>query len=77
MHSLENYLNMKGFLEKSLNIKLALKSAGKWLLGLEKYLDFAIFGIKALTLFMGIKSSIKIICHLFSTAKAEKFHINF
>ena len=44
LHSLEKYLNMEGFLEKSLNIKSALKSAGKWLLGHEKYLDFTIFG---------------------------------
>ena len=44
LHSLEKYLNMEGFLEKSLNIKSALKSVGKWLLGLEEYLDFTIFG---------------------------------
>ena len=37
------YLNMKGFLEKSLKMKYALKSTGKSLSDLEKYWDFTIF----------------------------------
>ena len=36
LHRLEKYLNLKGFLEKSLKIKFALKSTGKFLKGLEK-----------------------------------------
>ena len=34
------YLNIQGFLEKSLKIKSALKSTGKSLKSLEKSLDF-------------------------------------
>ena len=34
-HRLEKYLNLKGFLEKSLKIKSALKSTGKSLKSLE------------------------------------------
>ena len=34
-HRLENYLNLEGFLEKSLKIKSALKSTGKSLKSLE------------------------------------------
>ena len=36
---LEKYLNLEGFLEKSLKIKYALKSTGKLLKGLEKSLN--------------------------------------
>ena len=55
-HKFEKYLNIEGFPEKFLKIQSVsalkspyiiesvLKSAGKWLLGLEKYLNFAIFG---------------------------------
>ena len=42
-HRLEKYLNLEGFLEKSLKIKSALKSTGKSLKGLEKSLNFTIF----------------------------------
>ena len=42
MHRFEKYLNLEGFLEKSLKIKIALKSTGKSLKGLEKSLDFSI-----------------------------------
>ena len=34
-HRLEKYLNLEGFLEKSLKIKYALKSTGKSCKGLE------------------------------------------
>ena len=40
---LEKYLNLEGFLEKSLKIKFALKSTGKSLKGLEKSLISTIF----------------------------------
>ena len=40
---LEKYLNLEGFLEKSLKIKYALKSAGKSLKCLEKSLNSSIF----------------------------------
>ena len=40
---LEKYLNLEGFLEKSLNIKSALKSIGKSRKCLEKSLNFSIF----------------------------------
>ena len=40
---LEKYLNLESFLEKSLNIKYALKSTGKSCRGLEKSLDLSIF----------------------------------
>ena len=36
---LEKYLNLEGFLEKTLKIKFALKSTGKSLKGLEKSLN--------------------------------------
>ena len=42
-HRYENYLNLEGFLEKSLKIKSALKSTGKSLKGLEKSLNSSIF----------------------------------
>ena len=35
LHRLEKYLNLNGFLEKSLNIKYALKSTRKSFKGLE------------------------------------------
>ena len=40
---LEKYLNLEGFLEKSLKIRYALKSTGKSLKGLEKSLKSSIF----------------------------------
>ena len=42
-YRLEKYLNLEGFLEKSLKIKSALKSTGKSLKGLEKSLNSSIF----------------------------------
>ena len=42
-HRLEKYLNLEGFIEKSLKIKSALKSNGKSLKGLEKSLNSSIF----------------------------------
>ena len=40
---LEKYLNIQDGLEKSLKIKIALKSTGKTLKGLEKSLNFTIY----------------------------------
>ena len=42
-HRLEKYLNLEGFLEKSLKIKSALKSTGKSLKSLEKSSNSTIF----------------------------------
>ena len=42
-HRLEKYLNLEGFLEKSLKIKYALKSTVKSLKCLEKSLNSSIF----------------------------------
>ena len=42
-HRLEKYLNLEGFLEKSLKIKSVLKSTGKSLKSLEKSLNSTIF----------------------------------
>ena len=42
-HRLEKYLNLEGFLEKSLKIKYTLKSTGKSLKCLEKSLNSSIF----------------------------------
>ena len=42
-HRLKKYLNLEGFLEKSLEIKSALNSTGKTLKGLEKSLNSTIF----------------------------------
>ena len=42
-HRLEKYLNLEGFLEKSLKIKSPLKSTGKTLRSLEKSLISTIF----------------------------------
>ena len=42
-HRLEKYLNLEGFLEKSLKIKYALKRTGKSLIGLEKSLNSSFF----------------------------------
>ena len=39
LHRLEKYLNLEGFLEKSLKIKSALKSTEKSLKSLEKSLN--------------------------------------
>ena len=42
-HRLEKYLNLEGFLEKSLKIKSALKSTGNSFKSLEKSLNSTIF----------------------------------
>ena len=42
-YRLEKYLNIEGFLEKSLKTKSALKSTGESLQDLEKSLNFTIF----------------------------------
>ena len=42
-HRLEKYLNVEGFLEKSLKMKLVLKSTGKSLKSHEKSLNSSIF----------------------------------
>ena len=42
-HRLEKYLNLESFLEKSLEIKSALKSPGKSFKGLEKSLISSFF----------------------------------
>ena len=42
-HRLEKYLNLEGFLEKSLKVKSVLKSTGKSLKSLEKSLNSTIF----------------------------------
>ena len=39
-HRLEKYLNLEGFLEKSLKIKSALKSTGKFFKVLEKSFSY-------------------------------------
>ena len=44
-HRLQKYLNLEGFLEKSLKIKSAWKYTGKSLKSLEKSLNFSIFCI--------------------------------
>ena len=43
LHRLEKYLNLEGFLEKSLKFKYALKSTGKSHKGSEKSLNSSIF----------------------------------
>ena len=45
LHRLEKYLNLEGFLEKSLKSKYALKSTGKSLKCLEKSLNSSIFSV--------------------------------
>ena len=42
-HRLEKYLNLEGFLEKSLKIKSALKRTGKSFKSLEKSLNSSLF----------------------------------
>ena len=43
LHRLEKYLNLEGFLEKSLKTKSALTSSGKSIKSLEKSLNSTIF----------------------------------
>ena len=42
-HRLEKYLNLEGFLKRTMKIKSALKSNGKSLKSLEKSLNSTIF----------------------------------
>ena len=41
-HRLDKYLNLEGFLEKSLKIKSAFKSTGKSFKSLEKSMNFTV-----------------------------------
>ena len=66
-HRLEKYLNLEGFLEKSLKMKSALKSTGKSLKSLEKSLNSTIFCRTALLI--ETKISIKLLS-LFGAAYA-------
>ena len=43
LHRLEKYLNLEGFLEKTLKVKSALKSTGKSLKSLEKSFNSTVF----------------------------------
>ena len=43
LHRLEKYLNLEGFLEKSLKVKSVLKCTGKSLKSLENSLNSTIF----------------------------------
>ena len=76
LHRLSKYLNIEGFLEKSLKIKSAFKSTGKSLRNLEKSLNSTIFcRIKTLI-------SIKLLClylvqHMLHQIKAKQFYTNF
>ena len=74
-HRLEKYLNLKGFLEKSLKIKFALKSTEKSLKSLEKLTNSAIFC--RIETFI----SIKLLCfylvqHMLHHIKAQQFFTN-
>ena len=43
LHRLEKYLNLEGFLERTLKFTYALKSTGKSIKGLDKSLNSSIF----------------------------------
>ena len=43
LHRLDKYLNLEGFLDKSLKIEFAMKSTGKSLKSIEKSLNSTIF----------------------------------
>ena len=64
-HRLEKYLNLEGFLEKSMKIKYALKSTGKSLKSLEKSLNSTIFSTVDRDL-----NNYKIVVPLFGAANA-------
>ena len=66
-HRLEKYLNLEGFLEKSLKIKSALKSTGKSLKSLEKSLDSTIFSVGLVDREL---NQYKIVVPLFGAAKS-------
>ena len=73
-HRLEKHLNLEGLLEKSLMIISALKSAGKSLKGLEKYLNSTIFC--RTTLLIETLISLKL-QHMLHQIKAQQFYTNF
>ena len=68
LHRLEKYLNLEGFLEKSLKIKYALKSTGKSLKCLEKSLNSSI-SVRLNTIDRDL-NQYKIAVHLFGAANA-------
>ena len=80
-HRLEQYLNLEGFLEKSLKIKSALKSTGKSLKSLENSLNSTIF-IGLVTVYRDL-SQYKIVVPLFGVQHmlhqilAQQFYANF
>ena len=80
-HRLEKYLNMKGFLEKSLKIKSALKSIGESLLRPWKVFESYCF-LKDLILFMEAKLNIKLLSLyvvqlMLYQIKGQQFYANF
>ena len=68
-HRLEKYLNLEGFLEKSLKIKSALKSTGKSFKSLEKFLKSTIFSVGLSTVDKDL-NRYKIVVPLFGAAYA-------
>ena len=69
LHRLEKYLNLNGFLEKSLKIKSALKTTGKSLKSLEKSLNSTIFSVGLSTVDKDL-NQYKIVVPLFGAAYA-------
>ena len=67
-HRLEKYLNIQDCLEKSLKIKYALKSTGKYSKGLEKSLNFTIY--RRIQQCFGDLNQYKIVVPLFGAANA-------
>ena len=68
-HRLEKYLNLEGFLEKTLKNKSALKSTGKSLKSLEKSLNSTIFSVGLSTVDKDL-NQYKIVVPLFGAAYA-------
>ena len=68
-HRLEKYLNLEGFLEKSLKIKSALKSTGKSFKSLEKTLNILLFSVRLSTVDKDL-NQYKIVVSLFGAAYA-------
>ena len=54
LQRLEKYLNLEGFLEKSLKIKFTLKSTEKSLKCLEKSLNYTIFSVVLNTVYSNL-----------------------
>ena len=80
MHRLEKYLNLEGFLEKSLKIKYALESTGKLHKGFEKSLN-SFFSVGINTDNRDL-NQIKLLClylmqQMLHQIKAQQFHTNF